>query len=180
MNTSKKKKKKGNYKMYCIADILMFFSCSAGCDVTCADSWRVGRVCEESHRTLQGWSGSTEPDGLHPERGALDIVSSAAAACISGYRHPFITACTVLNIWPVNQESAASGDHRSAVCLVFAPLPSRRGTSTWETTFSLLFTEGLLVWYSFSVCTPWHTYETWVSPMGEAQTGRMYCTERSF
>lgn len=37
-----------------------------------SDSRCFGKVCEESHRALQGWLGSAEHDGLHPERGALD------------------------------------------------------------------------------------------------------------
>lgn len=40
------------------------------CSITLLDSGRFGKVCEESHRALQGRPGPAESDGLHPERGA--------------------------------------------------------------------------------------------------------------
>lgn len=137
-----------------------------------SDSGCFGKVYEESHRALQGWLGSAEPDGLHPERGSS----------LLKYMFPKLSTSHKASNWlELVVYSTKPGNHRGrdhrAVCLMLFWL--RWEFSTWEATCYMQFLHpvGLLIWY---VLPSVHT-GTLVSsgfPMGEAQTGSMYSAEQ--
>lgn len=145
-----------------------------------SDSGCFGKVYEESHRALQGWLGSAEPDGLHPERGAL------ACSALLKYIFPKLSTSHKAPNWlelvvcsillSTKPENHRGRDHR-AVCLMLFWLWWE--FSTWEATcyIQFLHSVGLLIWYALpSVHTGTRVSSGF--PMGEAQTGSMYCAEQ--
>lgn len=129
------------------------------CSITLSDSGRFGKVCEESHCALQGRLGPAESDGLHPKRGAYNPPShtrrlrSKTNAVFKASEQETRELRSLRNFWLHWQ------------------------FSTWHAKcyIDFLFSLGLL----WDIALPSaHTGALiWVSPMGEAQTGRKESTD---
>lgn len=129
------------------------------CSITLSDSGHVGKVCEESHRALQGRPGPAESDGLHPERGAYNPPShtrnlrSKTNALFKASKQETREPRSLRNFWLHWQ------------------------FSTWHAKcyIDFLFSLGLL----WDIALPSADAGTliWVSPVGESQTGRKESTD---
>lgn len=76
--------------------------------------------------------------------------------------------------WVCPNQKTTTRDHIAVYLRLFRPCWA------WDALCHILFlySVGLLMQYSSSICTPWHTYEPRFFPQERSQTGRMYYTEQ--
>lgn len=142
------------------------------------DSGCFGKVCKESHCALQRWPGSAEPDGLHPERGALanSTYSTSGCACVcsdpTSHRSSNWSQQVVYWIWTMRTQPETT----ELYVLCYFGLGECFHHDRQHVTYS-----PCTLWVSSSdVPIPSALTGTLVGlgfPMGEGQTGRMYSTE---